>query len=169
MFVRFVNMLLNDAQYLLDESLSNLTAIHNFQEEVAQTETWESLSVEVICWHQSKEGSNIVKKEVEIRILIQLALQTTGILCKDWQQPKVQHRFSIFMSLPHPISIFLYQVREERTTAHARTERMASSFMSMANETVHMIHYFTRDIPSPFLEVGVCHSCSCSYVLCIGV
>lgn len=45
-FVRFVNYLLNDATFLLDESLSKLMLIHDIQSEMADKETWEAQSDE---------------------------------------------------------------------------------------------------------------------------
>ncbi|KAG0172642.1 hypothetical protein DFQ30_009975 [Apophysomyces sp. BC1015] len=39
-FTRFVNMLMSDVTYLLDESLSKLTEIHQVQSEMKDTEAW---------------------------------------------------------------------------------------------------------------------------------
>ncbi|KAF8579833.1 hypothetical protein K439DRAFT_1522775 [Ramaria rubella] len=39
-FVRFVNLMMNDVTYLLDESLSKLTEIYNIQMEMEDQETW---------------------------------------------------------------------------------------------------------------------------------
>ena len=39
-FVRFVNLLLNDTTYLLDESLSKLAQIHSTQAQMADREAW---------------------------------------------------------------------------------------------------------------------------------
>jgi ubiquitin conjugation factor E4 B len=41
-FVRFVNLMINDVTYLMDESLSELTQIHNLQTEMENTEVWNS-------------------------------------------------------------------------------------------------------------------------------
>ncbi|CAG8504078.1 13438_t:CDS:10, partial [Ambispora leptoticha] len=41
-FVRFANLLMNDATYLLDESLSKLAEIHSIQLEMKNTVEWES-------------------------------------------------------------------------------------------------------------------------------
>jgi ubiquitin conjugation factor E4 B len=41
-FVRFVNYLLNDTTFLLDESLSKLKLIHDIQVEMADKETWDA-------------------------------------------------------------------------------------------------------------------------------
>ena len=37
-FVRFANLLMNDATFLLDESLTKLAEIHNIQNEMDNTE-----------------------------------------------------------------------------------------------------------------------------------
>lgn len=45
-FVRFVNLMINDVTYLMDESLSELTQIHNIQVEMDDKETWDAKPVE---------------------------------------------------------------------------------------------------------------------------
>ena len=40
-FVKFVNMLMNDTTFLLDESLDCLKRIHEVQEAMQNTEEWE--------------------------------------------------------------------------------------------------------------------------------
>lgn len=39
-FVRFVNLMINDVTYLMDESLSDLNQIHNIQQEMDDQATW---------------------------------------------------------------------------------------------------------------------------------
>lgn len=46
-FVKFVNMLINDTTFLLDESLESLKRIHEVQEQMADTTTWDNLTDEV--------------------------------------------------------------------------------------------------------------------------
>ncbi|KAI5989101.1 ubiquitin elongating factor core-domain-containing protein [Pisolithus albus] len=41
-FVRFVNLMINDVTYLMDESLSELTQIHNLQAEMADQVAWQA-------------------------------------------------------------------------------------------------------------------------------
>lgn len=41
-FIRFVNMLINDTTFLLDESLDALKAIHDTQEAMKDKASWES-------------------------------------------------------------------------------------------------------------------------------
>jgi ubiquitin conjugation factor E4 B len=45
-FVRFINLMINDVTYLMDESLSDLTQIHNIQVEMDDKATWDSKSLE---------------------------------------------------------------------------------------------------------------------------
>ncbi|KAL7751270.1 Ubiquitin conjugation factor E4 [Sorochytrium milnesiophthora] len=88
LFVRFVNMLMNDTRYLLDEGLTKLTEIHSLQSEMANTSHWDSLEE---------------------------------------------------------------QVRKEKEETLEMSERQATSYMSLANETVHLLAYMTADIVDPFL------------------
>ncbi|EPT05311.1 hypothetical protein FOMPIDRAFT_1045367 [Fomitopsis schrenkii] len=43
-FVRFVNLMINDVTYLMDESLSDLAKIHEIQQEMADAEAWNAQS-----------------------------------------------------------------------------------------------------------------------------
>lgn len=42
-FVRYINMLINDTTFLLDESLESLKRIHEVQEEMRNKEQWDQL------------------------------------------------------------------------------------------------------------------------------
>ncbi|GLB38346.1 putative ubiquitin elongating factor core [Lyophyllum shimeji] len=53
-FVRFVNLMINDVTYLMDESLSELTQIHNIQVEMDDRATWESKPLE---YRREREGT----------------------------------------------------------------------------------------------------------------
>ncbi|TFK61391.1 hypothetical protein BDN72DRAFT_828292 [Pluteus cervinus] len=53
-FVRFVNLMINDVTYLMDESLSELTQIHNIQVEMEDVATWNSKPLE---YRREKEGT----------------------------------------------------------------------------------------------------------------
>lgn len=46
-FVKFVNMLINDTTFLLDESLESLKRIHEIQEQMADTTAWKKLTEEL--------------------------------------------------------------------------------------------------------------------------
>lgn len=45
-FVRFVNMMINDVTYLMDESLSELSQIYNIQQEMANQAAWGALPLQ---------------------------------------------------------------------------------------------------------------------------
>lgn len=56
-FVRFVNYLLNDATFLLDEALSKLVTIHDIQQEMADKATWDAQTDE-----QKKDREKLFKQ-----------------------------------------------------------------------------------------------------------
>ena len=43
-FVKFINMLINDTTYLLDEALDSLKSIHDTQEAMADSDQWNQQS-----------------------------------------------------------------------------------------------------------------------------
>ncbi|KAI8982485.1 ubiquitin elongating factor core-domain-containing protein [Mycotypha africana] len=53
-FTRFVNMLMSDVTYLMDESLSKLAEIHSIQTEMSNQAVWESQTAQ---YRQEREGS----------------------------------------------------------------------------------------------------------------
>ncbi|KAF9046597.1 ubiquitin elongating factor core-domain-containing protein [Panaeolus papilionaceus] len=53
-FVRFVNLMINDVTYLMDESLSELTQIHNIQVEMDDKEAWAAKPQE---YRREREGT----------------------------------------------------------------------------------------------------------------
>ena len=88
-FVRFVNMLMNDTTFLLDESLDSLKRIHEIQEEMKDTINWNK---------QSRE----------------------------------------------------HQISRQRTLQN--DERQCRSYLTLASETVDMLHYLTEAIREPFMK-----------------
>ncbi|KAK3701373.1 hypothetical protein QZH41_008755, partial [Actinostola sp. cb2023] len=88
-FVRFVNMLINDTIFLLDESLDSLKRINEIQQLMANTGEWEALSR-------------------EIRTSRQRQLDTD--------------------------------------------ERQCRSYLTLASETLDMMHYLTKHAREPFLR-----------------
>lgn len=48
-FVRFVNMLINDTTFLLDESLDSLKSINETQQMMANVADWEALPRVSLC------------------------------------------------------------------------------------------------------------------------
>ncbi|KAH7922937.1 hypothetical protein BV22DRAFT_1036932 [Leucogyrophana mollusca] len=53
-FVRFINLMINDVTYLMDESLSELTQIHNIQTEMKDQATWAAQPVQ---YRREREGT----------------------------------------------------------------------------------------------------------------
>ncbi|KAF9644135.1 hypothetical protein BDM02DRAFT_3272627 [Thelephora ganbajun] len=53
-FVRFVNLMINDVTYLMDESLNELTQIHNIETEMENTQEWEAKSLQ---YRREREGT----------------------------------------------------------------------------------------------------------------
>ncbi|KIM56094.1 hypothetical protein SCLCIDRAFT_133427 [Scleroderma citrinum Foug A] len=53
-FVRFVNLMINDVTYLMDESLSELTQIHNIQTEMRDQAAWEARPAQ---YRREREGT----------------------------------------------------------------------------------------------------------------
>ena len=88
-FVKFINMLMNDTTFLLDESLESLKRIHEIQEAMEDRPAWDG-------------------------------------------QPE--------------------EARETRSRQLATDERMCKSYLTLARETVDMLHYLTHYVPEPFLR-----------------
>ncbi|KAG0329633.1 hypothetical protein BGZ99_001240 [Dissophora globulifera] len=91
-FVRFVNLLMNDTTYLMDEGLTKLSEIHNIEVEMDDKATW--------------------------------AAQTP------------QHR-------------------QEREDVLRTSQRQASSYIALGNETINMLSYLTEVIKEPFLTAEI--------------
>ncbi|KZT09134.1 uncharacterized protein LAESUDRAFT_801836 [Laetiporus sulphureus 93-53] len=53
-FIRFVNLMINDVTYLMDESLSELAKIHEIQTEMEDTQTYNSKSLQ---YRREREGA----------------------------------------------------------------------------------------------------------------
>ena len=53
-FVRFVNLMINDVTYLMDESLNELTQIHDIETEMENTQEWASKSPQ---YRREREGT----------------------------------------------------------------------------------------------------------------
>ena len=88
-FVKFINMLMNDTTFLLDESLESLKRIHEIQEAMEDRAAWD---------RQADEQ------------------------------------------------------RESRLRQLGTDERMCKSYLTLARETVDMLHYLTQHVPDPFLR-----------------
>jgi len=88
-FTRFINMLINDTTFLLDESVDTLKNIRDTQELMANTVEWE-------------------------------------------KQPR--------------------EARTSRQRQLATDERQCKSYLTLATETVDMLHYLTLEIKQPFFQ-----------------
>ncbi|XP_028966610.1 ubiquitin conjugation factor E4 B [Galendromus occidentalis] len=85
-FVRFINMLMNDTTYLLDESLQSLTRINEIQSAMSDTRTWNAQSREV----QQSRRSQLTTDERQCRSYLTLAKQSVDMLhylTQDIQEP----------------------------------------------------------------------------------
>ncbi|XP_026872130.2 ubiquitin conjugation factor E4 B isoform X2 [Electrophorus electricus] len=85
-FVRYINMLINDTTFLLDESLESLKRIHEIQEEMKNKEQWDQLPRE----QQHSRQSQLTQDERVSRSYLALATETVDmfhILTKQVQKP----------------------------------------------------------------------------------
>ncbi|XP_053137135.1 ubiquitin conjugation factor E4 B isoform X2 [Hemicordylus capensis] len=85
-FVRYINMLINDTTFLLDESLESLKRIHEVQEEMKNKEHWDSLPRD----QQQARQSQLAQDERVSRSYLALATETVDmfhILTKQVQKP----------------------------------------------------------------------------------
>ncbi|XP_054633007.1 ubiquitin conjugation factor E4 B isoform X3 [Dunckerocampus dactyliophorus] len=85
-FVRYINMLINDTTFLLDESLESLKRIHEIQEEMKNKDQWDQLPRE----QQQSRQSQLTQDERVSRSYLALATETVEmfhILTKQVQKP----------------------------------------------------------------------------------
>ncbi|XP_063064951.1 ubiquitin conjugation factor E4 B isoform X1 [Engraulis encrasicolus] len=85
-FVRYINMLINDTTFLLDESLESLKRIHEIQEEMKNKEQWDQLPRD----QQQTRQSQLTQDERVSRSYLALATETVDmfhILTKQVQKP----------------------------------------------------------------------------------
>ncbi|XP_016368669.1 ubiquitin conjugation factor E4 B isoform X2 [Sinocyclocheilus rhinocerous] len=85
-FVRYINMLINDTTFLLDESLESLKRIHEIQEEMKNKDQWDQLPRE----QQQSRQSQLTQDERVSRSYLALATETVDmfhILTKQVQKP----------------------------------------------------------------------------------
>ncbi|KAM8926937.1 ubiquitin conjugation factor E4 B [Pelodytes ibericus] len=85
-FVRYINMLINDTTFLLDESLESLKRIHEMQEEMRNKEHWDQLPRD----QQQARQSQLTQDERVSRSYLALATETVEmfhILTKQVQKP----------------------------------------------------------------------------------
>jgi ubiquitin conjugation factor E4 B len=85
-FIRFINMLINDTTFLLDESLDALKAIHETQEAMKDNQGWNSQPQSM----QQSRLHQLAQDERQCRSYLTLAteiLETFHYLTKDIRQP----------------------------------------------------------------------------------
>jgi ubiquitin conjugation factor E4 B len=75
-FVRFVNLMINDVTYLLDECLTDLAKIHELQTEMADTNTF---SRQPLQYRREREGT-LRSLERQTTIYTQLGSNTVALL-----------------------------------------------------------------------------------------
>ena len=75
-FIRFVNLMINDVTYLLDESLTDLVKIHELQTEMADTE---GFSRQPLQYRREREG-NLRSLERQTTTYTQLGSSTVALL-----------------------------------------------------------------------------------------
>ncbi|XP_046824698.1 ubiquitin conjugation factor E4 B [Vespa velutina] len=74
-FVKFINMLMNDTTFLLDESLESLKRIHEVQELMSDLNTWSALSEE----QQQSRRRQLAADERQARSYLTLAKETVAM------------------------------------------------------------------------------------------
>ncbi|KAJ3644556.1 hypothetical protein Zmor_022280 [Zophobas morio] len=85
-FVKFVNMLMNDTTFLLDESLESLKRIHEVQELISDEEKWSKVSSE----QQQSRMRQLTADERQCRSYLTLARETVDMfhyLTVDIKEP----------------------------------------------------------------------------------
>ena len=85
-FIRFINMMMNDTTFLLDESLSALTRIHEVQEDMADPAKWAAQNQE----QQTSRHRQLSQDERQCRSYLTLARETVDMfhyLTEGVQEP----------------------------------------------------------------------------------
>lgn len=85
-FVKFINMLMNDSTFLLDESLENLKKIHEVQTLMMNEKEWSKLDTE----EQGTRQRQLVQDERQCRSYLTLARETVDMihyLANDIKEP----------------------------------------------------------------------------------
>ncbi|KAK2710160.1 hypothetical protein QYM36_013732 [Artemia franciscana] len=100
-FVKFINMLMNDTTYLLDESMESLKRIHEAQELMADTNAWSELTAEQRQSRQSQMGDD----ERMCRSYLTLARETVDMfhyltqkIREPFMRPELVDRLSAMLN-----------------------------------------------------------------------
>lgn len=75
-FIHFVNLMINDVTYLMDESLADLAKIHDIQTEMADTTTYAAQSVQ----HRRERESSLRTLERQATSYVSLGNSTVALL-----------------------------------------------------------------------------------------
>lgn len=89
-FVKFINMLINDTTFLLDECLENLKKIHDVQSLMMATAEWDKLDPE----DQQSRQRQLAQDERQCRSYLTLAKETVDMfqyLTADIKEPFLRH------------------------------------------------------------------------------
>ncbi|CDQ99087.1 unnamed protein product, partial [Oncorhynchus mykiss] len=138
-FVRYINMLINDTTFLLDESLESLKRIHEVQEEMKNKEQWDQLPRE----QQQSRQSQLTQDERVSRSYLALATETVDmfhILTKQVQKPFLR-----------PVSTTL-----TRKNAHLNHALFPGLQRQRGSRTPHLLMLFLTKIKITF--TGCQHS-----------
>lgn len=99
-FVRFANMLVNDATYLLDESLSKLASIKSMQTEMADRSAWEARD----ATERQEREQHLRQTEGQATSYITLGKSTVELLklftaeaTEAWMMPEIVERLAAML------------------------------------------------------------------------
>ncbi|XP_034945689.1 ubiquitin conjugation factor E4 B [Chelonus insularis] len=100
-FVKFINMLMNDTTFLLDESLESLKRIHEVQELMSDSANWSALSHE----QQQSRSRQLAADERQARSYLTLAKETvamfhylTAEITEPFLRPELVGRLSAMLN-----------------------------------------------------------------------
>lgn len=99
-FVKFVNMLMNDTTFLLDECLENLKRIHLTQQLMSDIQNWSGMSAE----QQQSRLTQLATDERQCRSYLTLARETVDLfhyltVSKPRRMPCLNKKLTIFLLL----------------------------------------------------------------------
>jgi len=100
-FVRFVNMLMNDTTFLLDEAISSLKTIHEIQEE-KKSEAWKTKNDE----QKQQTEKKLMQEERQVTSYLTLATRTletfhclTKSIKKPFLKPEIADRLTAMLNI----------------------------------------------------------------------
>ncbi|KAK2105892.1 Ubiquitin conjugation factor E4 B, partial [Saguinus oedipus] len=146
-FVRYINMLINDTTFLLDESLESLKRIHEVQEEMKNKEQWDQLPRKRSLACQVPGQTRAVPMPVRCSFLMCVA--ATEILPWLLMRPLTVAGDFLDRGLILDQGADQQQARQSQL---AQDERVSRSYLALATETVDMFHILTKQVQKPFLR-----------------